>query len=146
MVYHDACRVYDSGSGQIVTQVGDTGTDHSYWGRPENQTGFRPTKKAKSADILGNAAAVMASASVILSKDGASQVRPVYSPHTQWQHHTPLIRKPPCLACNADPFYSHGLLLCLCIHFCTCVCVCRHAGHQQGCVVPEHSQVHDCSC
>lgn len=74
MVCLDACRVYNPATGEIVSQVGDTETDHSYWGRPENQTGYRPSKKGKFADLLGNAASSMIAASIVLSKDGAVKV------------------------------------------------------------------------
>ncbi len=59
--------------GRFVAQVGDTGTDHSFWGRPEQQSGFRPTRTSASADILGSGAAVLAFTSAILSRPGAWQ-------------------------------------------------------------------------
>jgi endoglucanase len=58
----------------IVTQVGQTGTDHSYWGRPEQQVGIRPTltsKDTKASDIMAGAASVFAATSMILNKSGA---------------------------------------------------------------------------
>ncbi len=59
-----------------MTQVGDTYADHGYWGRPEQQSGFRPTKTGRAADILGSGAATLAATSIILSKAGAWQDAP----------------------------------------------------------------------
>ena len=79
--------MYEPSTHLIVTQVGDTGTDHSYWGRPEQQTGYRPTKRAALADVLGNTAAALAAASMVLAKPGAQQVRS-----------------------GEEPFIAHGLI------------------------------------
>lgn len=48
----------------FVIQIGDGGSDHSYWGPPENQTTSRPTYKATSgspaSDICGQTAGALA--------------------------------------------------------------------------------------
>jgi hypothetical protein len=44
----------------MVVQIGDAGSDHSYWGAPENQTTSRPSYRNASADILGQTAASLA--------------------------------------------------------------------------------------
>ncbi|KAI3430666.1 hypothetical protein D9Q98_005258 [Chlorella vulgaris] len=65
--YLMACHISDN---QYIAQIGDPGPDHSYWGRPEEQTGPRPayvwdaTKPA--SDAAGSAASALASASLLL--------------------------------------------------------------------------------
>ncbi len=56
---------------QVYTQVGDTNTDHAYWGRPEQQAGSRPTKAERTADTSGHAAAVLAGASMVFRRPGS---------------------------------------------------------------------------
>ncbi|KAG2484824.1 hypothetical protein HYH03_016391 [Edaphochlamys debaryana] len=62
----------------FVAQVGDGGTDHSYWGRPEEQpaTAWRPAYAitaagGKGADIVAEAAATLAGVSLLLRRPGA---------------------------------------------------------------------------
>jgi endoglucanase len=55
---------------KYVAQIGSPGVDHSYWGRPEGQTGPRPAyiydSSKPASDALGAAAAALASASLAL--------------------------------------------------------------------------------
>ncbi|KAL4443449.1 hypothetical protein ABPG75_011186 [Micractinium tetrahymenae] len=52
-----------------IAQIGDPSTDHSYWGRPEDQTGARPAftydSSKPASDAAGAAASALASASLL---------------------------------------------------------------------------------
>ncbi|MEN8907154.1 MAG: glycoside hydrolase family 9 protein [Clostridiales bacterium] len=51
----------DSWNGStMVVQIGDGGSDHSYWGPPEEQTTDRPTYRNAGSDILGQTAGSLA--------------------------------------------------------------------------------------
>lgn len=50
-------------STSVVPQIGDVDTDHSYWGRPEQQSNWRPVQVitssgARGADIVGEVRAI----------------------------------------------------------------------------------------
>ncbi len=49
----------------MVIQIGDGGSDHAYWGPPENQTTSRPASSSGTAsDIIGQTAAALALMSI----------------------------------------------------------------------------------
>lgn len=55
---------------QFIGQVGDPGTDHAYWGRPEEQTGPRPCytwdmTSQPASDLASAAASALAAASLV---------------------------------------------------------------------------------
>jgi hypothetical protein len=51
----------DSWNGStMVVQIGDGGSDHSYWGPPEDQTTDRPTYRNAGSDVLGQTAGSLA--------------------------------------------------------------------------------------
>lgn len=64
------------GEYQYVGQIGNPGTDHSYWGRPEQQTGTRPaytyTKETTASDLLGSVSAALTSSSLVLAGSDAA--------------------------------------------------------------------------
>ncbi len=55
-------------------QLGDGPTDHSYWGRPEEMTMWRPSfsisNDAPGSDLAGETAAAMAAASMAFRGTG----------------------------------------------------------------------------
>ena len=57
------------GEYQYVGQIGDPEVDHSYWGRPEQQTGARPYytwgKSTPASDLLGAVSAALTSTSLV---------------------------------------------------------------------------------
>lgn len=63
------------GDNQYIGQIGDPGPDHSYWGRPEQQTGSRPyytyTKATPASDLLGSVSAALTSSSLVLAASDA---------------------------------------------------------------------------
>lgn len=64
-----------------MTQVGNESSDHNYWGRPEQQSGYRPTATNKdddrggAADVMAAAAALFTGYAMIAEKPGQYQVR-----------------------------------------------------------------------
>lgn len=63
--YLMACHTAEE---RYVGQIGDPGVDHSYWGRPEDQTGPRPAyawdPSRPASDLAGAAAAALAAVSL----------------------------------------------------------------------------------
>ena len=61
----------------FIGQIGDPSIDHSYWGRPEDQTGQRPCytwdmTKQPASDLAGAAAAALATASIVFKQSDSS--------------------------------------------------------------------------
>ncbi|MBD2259218.1 glycoside hydrolase family 9 protein [Pseudanabaena sp. FACHB-2040] len=71
------CHVTDAnGTKEFWGQVGDGNADHSYWGSPEKMTMARPSFKIDrqnpGSDLAGEAAAALASASIVFRKTDAA--------------------------------------------------------------------------
>ncbi len=64
---------------ELYAQVGDGRLDHAYWGPPERMTMKRPaykiTAKAPGSDLAGEAAAALASASILFLKEDPDYAR-----------------------------------------------------------------------
>ncbi|XP_076451392.1 endoglucanase E-4-like [Babylonia areolata] len=65
---------WDPDSQELVVQIGEGRTDHSFWGRPEDMTMDRPCHKATAghscSDVAGEWAAAMAAASLVFRDKG----------------------------------------------------------------------------
>jgi endoglucanase len=63
-------------TGQYIGQIGDPTIDHSYWGRPEQQTGARPAyyynRTMGAADLYGGVAGALASSAMVFQDNGDS--------------------------------------------------------------------------